>query len=162
MYEPAMTSRITGQAFEAATERFARKRLKLRRPELTTPLTKAGSETLRALRPEGRPSAFEAQTTAEGIWVDRSGELVWLECVGSTDTNYRPGLRRSDSARKLGGTLGAVEAVCNYWNVAPPKVVIVTSHAPKQRSAAAIFHFRRHDPRRGRAAQRLQPETTHR
>lgn len=141
MHQPAMTSRTTGRAFESIVENFARRGLKLTRPENARHLTVAAGYTLRALRPQNRPDAFERQTEAEGIWVDRSGNLVWIECVGSIGTTYRPGLRRSDSARKLGGTLNAVLAICNHWKVAVPRVVLVTSHSPAQESGAGEYLY---------------------
>jgi hypothetical protein len=141
MHQPAMTSRTTGQTFEAAAERFARKTLKLSRPGEGVPLSTASRYTLLALRPQNRPDAFERQTCAEGLWVTRAGGLVWVECVGSIGTTYRPGLRRSDSTRKLGGTLNAVLAVCRYWQVAVPKVVLVTTHCPAERSGAAEYLY---------------------
>lgn len=141
MYHPAVTSRTSGRAFEAMVERFALKRLKLHRPEASTRLGSAGASTVRALRPEGRPSRFEAQTVAEGLWVTRSGGLVWIECAGSADSARHPGLERSDSARKVAGTLNAVRGVCGYWHVSVPHFVIVTSHAPAPRSASSEYLY---------------------
>ena len=95
--------------------------------------------TVRALRPDNRPGLFEAQTVAEGLWVDRRGRVVWSECSGTTTADRKSGMRRTDTVRKVGGTLNAVLSVCQYWEVDVPRVVLVTSHAPLPNSSGEEY-----------------------
>jgi len=139
MYEPARLSRQRGKAFEALAERYVRKNMKLVRPEGASKLTTSAIATLVALRPENRPSVLEAQTIAEGLWVDRSGTIIWVECSGTTVSDHRSGFRRPCTVRKIGGTLNAVLGVCNHWMVDRPKVVLITSHGPEAGTSGSEY-----------------------
>jgi hypothetical protein len=139
MYEPAQMSRQQGRNFEARAERLLRNELKLKRPHEAAGLTPRAAATVRALRPENRPGLFEAQTVAEGLWVDRRGRVVWSECSGTTTEDRKSGMRRTDTVRKVGGTLNAVLSVCQYWEVDVPRVVLVTSHAPLLNSSSEEY-----------------------
>ncbi len=135
-----MHSRVTGASFEQLAERHLRKERRLRRPE-EAKVTSVGAEyTLRALRPEHAPGPFESQTAAEGLWLDRHGGAYWVECTGSEEhTSYRPGLRRTDSVRKIAGTMSSVLGVCHHWGVTPPRFVVITSHFPRERTGAVEY-----------------------
>lgn len=50
-----------------------------------------------------------------------------------------PGFRRSDTTRKIAGTIGCVRTLCAEANVDPPAQLLITSHLPKRTSAAAGY-----------------------
>ena len=138
MYQPAQTSRRHGRAFETRAARFLRGGLGLTRPDVAR-LDARNAATLRTLRPQNRPSALEAQTVAEGLWADPHGTLVWVECSGTPCAASKPGLQRSDSMRKIAGTLNTVHHLCRFWSVDPPRIVLVTSHPPLTGSSSAEY-----------------------
>jgi hypothetical protein len=134
---PPMVSRTKGQAFE---DRCLNHLLHVRNYQRPTGRLSALAQQVRAaLQPTGKPGVFEHATVAEGLWLTVAGDPIWVECSGAWGTTYRPGLRRSDTVRKIAGTIACVRSVC-LANAAPvPAVLLMTSHEPAAKSAAAAY-----------------------
>lgn len=137
-HHPA-SNRAKGSEFEQAALTHLETLGLLRPSDLSAARTEWAEELDRVLRPVGGTGVFEVNTVAEGLWVDPTGNPVWVECSGVFHGSGRPGFLRSDTTRKIAGTISCLITVCHEHNLEPPSIVLLTSHLPDRTSAAAAY-----------------------
>lgn len=136
---PVASNRAKGSEFEQAALLHLMS-LGLQRPDdLEVTRTPWADKVDLVLRPVGGTGVFEVNTVAEGLWVDPNGNPVWVECSGVFHGTARPGFSRSDTTRKIAGTIGCLVTLCKEHEVAPPSIILMTSHLPSRNSAAAAY-----------------------
>ncbi len=129
-----------GRLFEHAAVNYLTDHAKLQRPDQAKKLSPWTVTVSDVIHPTGGLSVFEVSTLAEGLWVNSKGDPVWVECSGVWDGgSSRPGFRRSDTTRKIAGTIGCLATVCRINGVQPPAVHLVTSHLPRVSTTASLY-----------------------
>lgn len=132
-------NRSKGSQFEDAALQHIQK-IGLRRPsDLSAPRTDWAKEMDHILRPAGGSGVLEINIVAKGLWIDTAGNPVWVECSGVFDGSSRPGFLRSDTTRKITGTINCVMTMCLKHFIEPPRILLVTSHMPDRNSTAGAY-----------------------